>query len=111
MSEKPSNTEKLLELLGGKDPAKRPAVSEDVLKEALEEIEKKRKAQAKEKALEILGRAMELRQQAYKAEQEFNKQKKKFDDELGKLLNQLRAGVEQATQPLAEQLEQVEKSE
>ena len=98
MSDKPSNTDKLLDLLGGKDPAKRPTLTDEILKKALDELDEKRAEQALEKARELIGKAVELRQQAYKAEQEFNRNKAKFDKELGKLLNQLRVGVEQATQ-------------
>jgi vacuolar-type H+-ATPase subunit H len=98
MSEKPSNIDKLLELAGF-DPAKKPGLTEEILGEALKELQESRKKEALEKARELIKKAVELRQQAYKAEQEFNKQKKKFDDELGKLLNQLRVGVEQVTQP------------
>jgi len=100
MSEKPSNTDKLLDLLGGKDkdPAKRPTLTDEILKKALDELEEKRTEQALEKARELIGKAVELRQQAYKAEQEFNRNKAKFDKELGKLLNQLRTGVDQAIQ-------------
>ena len=102
MSEKPSNTEKLLEFAGF-DPAKKPSLTDDILKEALKEIQENRKKEALDKARELVKKAFELREQAYRAEQEFGKQRKKFDDELGKLLNQLRVGVEQATQPQQEQ--------
>jgi hypothetical protein len=105
VSEKPSNTEKLLELAGF-DPAKRPNLTDDILQEALKELQESRKKVALDKARELIKKAVELREQAYKAEQEFNRQRKKFDDELGKLLNQLRTGVEQAQQE--QQTEKVE---
>ncbi len=102
MSEKQSNTEKLLELAGF-DPAKKPGLTEEILGEALKEVQELRKQEALNRARDLIKKAVELRQQAYRAEQDFNKQKKKFDEELGKLLNQLRVSVEQETQPAAEQ--------
>lgn len=97
-----SNTEKLLGQLGF-DPAKKPTLTDDILKEALKELEDTRKKETLEKARELIRKAVELRQQAFRAEQDFNKQKKKFDDELGKLLNQLRVGVDQASQVVPDQ--------
>jgi hypothetical protein len=105
MSEKQSNTEKLLALTGF-DPAKRPSLTDDILQEALKEVQESRKMEALEKARDLIKKAVALREQAYKAEQEFGKQRRKFDDELGKLLSQLRTGVEQAVQPAAEQATQ-----
>jgi hypothetical protein len=98
----PSNTEKLLGQLGF-DPAKKPTLTDDILKEALKELEDTRKKETLEKARDLIRKAVELRQQAFRAEQDFNKQKKKFDDELGKLLNQLRVGVDQASQVVPDQ--------
>ena len=102
-----SNVEKLVELAGF-DPVKRPSVTDDILKEALKELQEARRVQALDKARELIKKAVELREQVHKAEQEFNKQKKKFEDELGKLLSQLRTGVEQtvgATETPAEKTE------
>jgi len=87
----------------GFDPVKKPSLTDDILKEALREIQEAKKKEALEKARELVKKAVELREQVLKAEQEFNKQRKKFEDELGKIIGQLRLGVDQATQAVQEQ--------
>lgn len=77
------------EKLAGFDPGSRPRVTEDLLKEALEEVTEERRAEAKKRFKELFTKAAELRKKMVQAEREFNSQKKKFEKELGKLMNRL----------------------
>jgi len=88
-----NNTEKLLQITGF-DPAKKPSITNNILKKAMAELEAARENEALDRARDILKKAVELRQQAFKAEQDFNRNKKKFEDELGKLISQLHAALE-----------------
>lgn len=90
-----SNVEKLVNLFGGEDPVKKPSITEDILSEALQDFKKARRDEALSRARDVIKKAVELREQKHKLDQEYNKQSKKFEDELGKLLSQLRANVEQ----------------
>lgn len=91
-----SNVEKLVGLFGGEDPAKKPSITEDILSEALQDFKKARRDEALNRARDVIKKAVELREQKHKLDQEYNKQSKKFEDELGKLLSQLRTSVEQS---------------
>jgi len=105
MSDKPSNSEKLVQLVGF-DPTRKPTLKDSILKDVIGELDKERQDEARAKAREILRKAVELHQQVHKLKQEFEKQTRKFDEELGKLLNQLRVS-DDVPQPQAE-VEQLE---
>ena len=84
--------------LAGFDPAKKPKMTNALLKEVLDELQETREQQAKERARSLLQKAIELREGMVKAEKEFNSQKQKFDKELGKILNQLESDLNRSSQ-------------
>jgi hypothetical protein len=90
--------------LAGFDPAKRPKVTDEILKEVMGEIQEKREELARKRARDLMEQALKLHEEMEKEEKEFIRQKAKFNKELGKILNQLegdlrQAGVAQENQP------------
>lgn len=85
-----TSSEKLIELLGGVDPAKE-TLTKDVLTEALDELKKERAEKAKKDAKEQLAKAIDLHTQAVKEKQAFDQKYAKFQKDLGKVVNKLHA--------------------
>lgn len=86
-----------LSKLAGFDVAKKPKVTDDIMKEVMGEIQEQREEKAKEKARGLITKALELHEEMVKAESEFKRQKAKFEKELGKVLNQLENDLRQAS--------------
>ena len=87
MSDKPSGSERLEELLGH-NPSKQLA-GNLILQEAMAEIQQARREDAKKKAKELLTKAIDLHQSITKADQEWRSKINKFNKELGKVLGSL----------------------
>jgi hypothetical protein len=86
------NTERLEKLMGF-DVVKRQGITKEIFKEVLGEVQEKRMEEAKTAAREQISKAIELREKMHKVKREFDGQMRKFDKDLGKLLNQLEAGL------------------
>lgn len=100
---KPSNAEKLTELLGF-DPTKRPTVGgkgSKLFAEALAEITKERDEKAKQQAAELFRKAIGLVEERNKARKAFQQADQKFEKELGKVMNQIQ-GVVNGSEPTPE---------
>jgi hypothetical protein len=82
-----NNIERLTTILGF-DPAKSGG---SILKEALDEVNKKRAEAHRAKAIALIEQAIDLRQKFDEAERKFNAEKKKFDKELGRLVGRIEA--------------------
>ena len=96
MSNNVSPTNRLLELLNGDDPGKRPSPTQEVFKQVLEEYQKSRFELAKESAAALFKKAVELREKMFKLKRESEAQFSKFDKELGKIMNQIESNIRQA---------------
>jgi hypothetical protein len=87
-----NSAERLQEMLGF-DAARKGNLSQEVLGEALKEIQEERAKEGKVKAKEQLVKAMQIREQMDKASKEFNKQQQKMDKELCKILSQIEGNL------------------
>ena len=92
-----SDQSRRLAELAGFDPAKKPKVTEEILKEVISDIQEKREEEAKKKAYELMTKAIQLNDEMIKAEAEFNRQKTKFEKELKKVINMLENDLRQAS--------------
>jgi enamine deaminase RidA (YjgF/YER057c/UK114 family) len=87
-----NNYDKLEELLQF-NPSKPPKVTNQVLGEALKEIQEEQAKEAKANAKTLLTQAMELAKKRETAKKAFLDQDRKFDKELGKFMNKLNAYI------------------
>lgn len=84
------SADRLSNLLGF-DPAKNVSPGNEVLQEALKEINEERAKASKVAAKELLLKAIDVRTQWAGKKREFEALDKKFEKELGKLMNKLDA--------------------
>ena len=78
-----------LESLLGFDPAKADATSQDVVQQAVAEIQEERSKAAAAKAKEFITKGMELVQRFDAAQKAARKEEQKFEKDLKKLMDQI----------------------